>query len=66
MINFILVFIFASAVLLSLFLGLAVFYHFKRFGLVNDPNKKKLFKIFIIGCSILIVLSFIFLILILF
>lgn len=66
MIGFVLILLFVAVVLFSLISGLTIFYHFKRFGLVEDPNRKKILKIFIIGGFILIFLSLLFLILNLF
>lgn len=62
MIFLILVLISLLVILPLVGVSLAILYHFKRFGIEEDPNTKKFLNIFKIGLAILIGLNIILLI----
>lgn len=54
MIFFILTLLLTFTVLLSVVIGAIIIYHFKRFGIKDDPNIKKILNTFLIGTFFLI------------
>lgn len=64
-IKLILLALFGLTALIFTVFGVVYFYHFKRFGLPDDPNVKKILNLFRTGGIVLILFSLVFLIIIL-
>lgn len=65
MINTILVIIYFLTALISLKIGLIIFYHFKKFDLPDNEKAQRMLSLFKWGSVVFLSLGFIFLILIL-
>ncbi len=63
MITIILIILLLIVIGMTVLVGWSISLHYKRFGIVGDPNFKKLFNAFKTGSAIIICLALLFLIL---